>query len=156
MDDETAAEIRGGGKVIGDEFGASTGRPRDCGWFDAVLARSACRWSGVTRVTVTKLDKLSKLTAIKVGVAWRINGTDYIFKPADATLVQDPSLEVVYETLAGWNQDISGCKKWENLPQQAQEYVEYLERLLNDGATEPVVIDRIGVGPAEDDVIVRC
>lgn len=148
MPDELAKAIRGDGSAIGDEFGASTGRPRDCGWFDAVVVRTGCRLSGVTKVTITKLDKLSGLESIRIGCDWQLRSRTFPFVPTDIELLNDPDFTPIYVECRGWQQDISQARSWDDLPQAAKYYVETLEDLVNHGAIRPIKIDRIGVGPA--------
>jgi adenylosuccinate synthase len=155
MPDDVAVQIRGTGDNLDDEYGAATRRPRDCGWFDAVLVRSACFWSGVTRVTLTKLDKLSALAAIPVASSWNLANQKYLFMPPNPTLIDDPRLIVDYVSFPGWQKDIRGIRSWPDLPPAAQNYVLGLEELINDGAAEEIRIDRIGVGPGENDFIDR-
>lgn len=155
MEDETAAKIRGTGKEIGDEYGASTGRPRDCGWFDATIVRSGCAFSGVTRVTLTKLDKLSGVSLLLIGKSWQVRDTEYLFTPEDYVVAEDPDLKVNHITVGGWEEDISGIRSWDDLPANARFYVETIEKLINQEATQPIIIDRIGVGPGPDQFIDR-
>ncbi len=155
MADEPASQIRGSGEEIGDEYGSTTRRPRDIGWFDAVLVRSACRWNGVTSITLTKLDMLSHLSQIPIGIAYLEEGEEILFMPANHRLFRDGWPIPKYFYLPGWQKDISGVRNWDDLPPQAQVYVETLEKLINQGALWPVRIDRIGVGPQPDQFIDR-
>lgn len=156
MDDSTANLIRGDGSAADDEYGATTKRARDCGWFCAVSVRTACRLNGVTHMTITKLDKLSGLEAVKICVNWTDNqGIRHSFIPAQSRTPKESDAKPTYITMPGWQQDISKARTWGDLPEEARNYIEKLEELLNHEATIPVIIDRIGVGPADDQIIVR-
>ncbi|MBI3291004.1 adenylosuccinate synthetase [Candidatus Falkowbacteria bacterium] len=156
MDKETAERIRGNGQAIGDEFGATTRRPRDCGWFDAVLVRSACRWNGVTCLTLTKLDKLSGLEKIQVGLDWiSPDGKHHLFVPARGRFDGKSEFLVNYAFMPGWQEDITSVKQWDDLPENARKYVEALEKTINHCATEKTRIDRVGVGPGPSQVVTR-
>jgi len=122
----------------GGEFGATTGRPRSCGWFDAPMVRHACRLNSVTHLCLTKLDVLSGLAEIRIGVG---------HKPVDDGDRFEG--EPVYETLPGWSEDITLCRRWEDLPPNAQAYVERIEELVG------VRAGLISVGPGREEVIPR-
>lgn len=134
-------------RAQGHEFGATTGRPRRCGWFDAVQMRRATRLNGMTGIVLTKPDVLGALDTIKVCTAYRIQGAEtQVFPTSLAAL---GAAEPVYEELPGWKQDISGCRTWEELPENARKYFLRLEDLL--GA--PVCI--VSVGPGREQTIQR-
>jgi adenylosuccinate synthase len=130
----------------GSEFGATTGRPRDCGWFDAVLARRAAATQGADAVTLMKMDVLSGLPELKVGVAYELEGRRLDAPPALAGRWQ--ACRPVYETFAGWEADLSGVRRFEDLPGEAQVYVRALQDILG------VPIQTISVG-AERDRFIR-
>lgn len=111
----------------GEEYGSTTGRPRRCGWFDAVIVRHACRINGLDELSVMKLDVLSGLERIKIGVAYRYRGKTYRNYPAETPILEDCS--VIYEELPGWEEDLSGVRRWKNLPQNARRYLRRLEEL---------------------------
>jgi adenylosuccinate synthase len=123
---------------IGGEVGVTTGRPRRCGWFDAVIARYATRVNGLTDFFLTKLDVLSDWDEIPVCVAYEINGVLVEEMPASQTDFHHA--KPIYVNLPGWKEDISGCRTFDDLPKNAQDYVKYLEQV--SGAT----ISAIGVG----------
>ena len=123
---------------IGGEVGVTTGRPRRCGWFDAVIARYATRVNGLTDFFLTKLDVLSGWDEIPVCVAYEINGVRVDEMPASQTDFHHA--KPIYVNLPGWKEDISGCRTFEELPKNAQDYVKFLEQV--SGAT----ISAIGVG----------
>jgi adenylosuccinate synthase len=119
------------GAMIGErgrEFGTVTGRKRRCGWFDAVLARQACRISGVNGVALTKLDVLDGFGEISVCTAYDIDGSRLAYLPAaEAT---QRRVTPVYERVEGWHASTRGARSWAELPAQAIKYVRYLEELI--------------------------
>ena len=133
-------------RQIGAEFGTTTGRPRRCGWYDAVIARYAARINGLTEFFLTKLDCLGAWDEIPVCVAYEINGERVDEMPMTQTDFHHA--KPVYEMLPGWNSDISGCRSFEELPANAQAYVRRLEEL--SGAP----FWGIGVGPGREQSIV--
>ncbi|CAM4000308.1 MULTISPECIES: adenylosuccinate synthase [Tsukamurella] len=131
----------------GGEVGVTTGRARRCGWFDAVIARYATRVNGITDYFLTKLDVLSSIENVPICVAYEIDGVRYDEMPTTQSQVHHA--KPIFETMPGWWEDISGCRTFEELPQNAQNYVLRLEEL--SGAH----ISCIGVGPGRDETIVR-
>lgn len=123
----------------GNEYGTTTGRPRRCGWFDAVAARYTARLGGVTSIAITMLDVLSKLPEIKVCVAYELDGQRIDYFPAHVNDLR--RLTPVYETLPGWQQDVTGARSLDDLPVGAIEYVKSIETLVG----RPV--NFISVGP---------
>ena len=141
--DENGERLR----QIGGEVGTTTGRPRRCGWYDAVVARYATRVNGLTDFFLTKLDVLSGFKEIPVCVAYEIEGKRYEEMPMTQT--QFHHAKPIYEMLPGWTEDISAARKFEDLPVNAQKYVEYLEKI--SGAP----MSAIGVGQHRDATISR-
>jgi adenylosuccinate synthase len=133
-------------RQIGKEFGTTTGRPRRCGWYDAVIARYAARLNGLTEFFLTKLDCLGAWDEIPVCVAYEIDGERVDEMPMTQT--EFHHAKPVYEMLPGWNSDISGCRSFEALPPNAQAYVRRLEEL--SGAP----FWGVGVGPGREETIV--
>ncbi len=131
----------------GGEFGSTTGRPRRCGWFDATVVKNAITLNGITSVNLTKLDVLYGFETIKIGVSYRLNGETIEFIPA--SLEDFDNVEVLYEELPGWNDDISKAKTFEDLPENARNYVKKLEEILE------VPINFIGIGVHRDDMIFK-
>ncbi|TWS20578.1 adenylosuccinate synthase [Tsukamurella asaccharolytica] len=131
----------------GGEVGVTTGRARRCGWFDAVIARYATRVNGITDYFLTKLDVLSSIENVPICVAYEIDGVRYDEMPPNQTDFHHA--KPIFETMPGWWEDISGCRTFEELPKNAQDYVLRLEEL--SGAH----ISCIGVGPGRDETIVR-
>jgi adenylosuccinate synthase len=132
--DQDGEELR----RIGGEVGVTTGRPRRCGWFDGPIARYATRVNGLTDFFLTKLDVLSDWAEIPVCVAYEIDGKRVEELPASQSDFHHA--KPIYENLPGWKTDISGCRTFEELPKNAQEYVRFLEKI--SGAR----ISAIGVG----------
>ncbi len=126
----------------GGEFGATTGRPRRCGWLDIVGARYSCMVNGVDLLAVTKLDVLDELDEIKICTAYKINGKIHENFPADTTLLDH--MEAIYETLPGWKCDTTQAKSWEDLPEKAQKYLLRVAELLD------AKIGIVSVGPNRD------
>ena len=134
-------------RVIGNEFGTTTGRPRRIGWLDVVMGRYTRRINGVSDVVLTKLDNLATFTQIPVCVAYEIDGRRVEDFPVTQTEVHHA--RPVYATLPGWQEDISGCRTFEELPRRAREYVLFVEEQV--GAR----ISAIGVGPGREEIIQR-
>ncbi|HOW59270.1 MAG TPA: adenylosuccinate synthase [Candidatus Omnitrophota bacterium] len=111
----------------GEEFGSTTGRPRRCGWFDAVIVRHAVRINGLDAMAIMKLDVLSGLKNLKIATAYRINGK--ITRDYPHAINEFSVAKPIYETMKGWNEDITGCKKWNDLPVNARKYLKRLETL---------------------------
>lgn len=141
--DENGERLR----QIGGEVGTTTGRPRRCGWYDAVVARYATRINGLTDFFLTKLDVLSGFKEIPVCVAYEIDGKRYDEMPMTQT--QFHHAKPIYEMMPGWPEDISEARKFEDLPKNAQKYVEFLEKI--SGAP----MSAIGVGQHRDATISR-
>ena len=131
----------------GGEFGVNTGRPRRCGWFDSVIARYASRVNGFTDYVLTKLDVLDDLDEIPVCVAYEVDGERFDEMPMSQSDFHHA--KPIYETFPGWKEDISGCRTFEDLPKNAQDYVLALERMSG------CRISVIGVGPDREQSIVR-
>lgn len=131
----------------GGEFGVNTGRPRRCGWYDAVVARYAARVNGFTDYVLTKLDVLSELETIPVCVAYDVDGVRHDEMPMTQTGFHHA--KPILEHFPGWQEDISGARTFDELPPNAQAYVEALERLSG------CRISVIGVGPDREQSIVR-
>lgn len=136
--DETGEALRQEGR----EFGATTGRPRRCGWFDAVASGYSIMLSGVNLLAVTKLDVMDKLPEVKLCVAYDINGVRTTELPASAELLE--AAKPIYETMPGWLTSTSGAKSWDDLPAAAQAYLNRLTELV--GAK----IGIVSVGPRRD------
>jgi adenylosuccinate synthase len=114
-------------RTLGNEFGATTGRPRRCGWFDAVIANHAVRVNGLDGFAVTKLDVLDSLSEIKVCTAYEYKGKRITNFPCEITILED--CQPVYETFPGWRQDTSEIRDHAGLPENAQRYLAALAEL---------------------------
>jgi adenylosuccinate synthase len=122
----------------GEEFGSTTGRPRRCGWFDAVIARHAVRINGLNEMAIMKLDVLSGLPELKIATAYRFRGKILPHYPHSS--YEFSRCEPVYETMKGWQEDLSGIRRWKDLPPQAKKYLKRLETLLGT----PIKIVSVG------------
>jgi adenylosuccinate synthase len=142
LEDETGELLRQAGR----EFGSTTGRPRRCGWYDALVARYAVRVNGLSGIALTKLDVLSGLETIKVCTAYTYQGVVLDEVPASLEIMEQCS--PIYEELPGWTEDITGAKSLEDLPANARSYVTRIEEL--SGA--PVCL--VSVGPRRSETIV--
>lgn len=131
----------------GREYGTTTGRPRRVGWFDSVMLRHSVRVNGIDNIAVMLLDVLSGFDEIQVCVAYRVGDETIRSFPADLELLAQ--CEPVYERFAGWHEDITGCTRFEELPQAAQDYITGLERLVG------VPVALVSVGPGREQTIVR-
>jgi len=131
----------------GGEYGATTGRPRRCGWFDAVVVRHAARVNGLGGLAITKLDTLTGFKTIKVCTAYRLGKETITEFPASAERVA--RCQPLYEEYEGWTEDISGVKELSQLPPAAQRYLEQIERLTQT----PIHI--VSVGAQRDQTIIR-
>jgi adenylosuccinate synthase len=133
-------------RKVGAEYGTTTGRPRRCGWFDAVIARYAARVNGVTDFVLTKLDVLTGLEKVPVCVAYDVDGVRHDEMPVNQSDFHHAV--PVYEELPGWWEDISGARTLADLPANARAYVTAVEEMA--GAR----ISAIGVGPRRDETVV--
>ena len=132
---------------VGHEYGTTTGRLRRCGWYDAPMARYAARINGVTDFVLTKLDVLSGLETIPVCVAYDVNGVRHDEMPVNQSDFHHAT--PIYEEFAGWSEDISGARRFEDLPENAQKYILALEKMSGSR------MSAIGVGPEREQVVVR-
>lgn len=142
---EEADELRKRGGD-GGEFGATTGRPRRMGWFDAVASKYGCRLQGTTDVAFTVLDVLGYLDEIPVCIGYEIDGKVTTDFPTTALLKK---AKPVYEILPGWKSDIRGIRKYEDLPENCRKYIEFVERHIG------YPITMVSNGPGRDDIIYR-
>lgn len=131
----------------GNEYGTTTRRPRRCGWFDAVAVRYAADLCGANFIALTLLDVLSGLEHVRICTGYKYRGARMDYFRADADVLAE--VEPIYETLPGWKQEISGIRRYDELPQEAKTYVSRLETLV--GAP----IRLIGVGPERSATLIR-
>lgn len=129
----------------GGEYGATTGRPRRCGWFDAVVVNHAIRINGIREMTITKLDVLNEFDKIKVCVGYRVDGKILNYIPANIELLERS--EPIYEELEGWKTEIKNARNFSDLPVNAQRYIRRIEELIKTKITI------ISVGSERDETI---
>ncbi len=134
-------------RAAGSEFGATTGRPRRCGWLDVVMLREAVTVNGLTGIAVNKLDVLSGLAEIPIATGYRIDGK--LTHEFPMTLAEVARAEPVYESQPGWTEELSRARRMEDLPAAARRYVERVETLVG------VPIEILSIGPGRDETIVR-
>lgn len=131
----------------GGEYGATTGRPRRCGWFDATVVKNAVELNGVNSICLTKLDILSSFETIKIGIHYKLDGEKIDYIPAS---IRDfEKVEVVYEELPGWKESIAHVRRFKDLPKNCRNYVTRLEKILK------TPVNFIGVGMHRDDIIYK-
>jgi len=141
--DETGDQIR----EKGFEYGTTTGRPRRCGWFDAVIVRFAVRTSSLTSLVVNKIDTLTGIKKLKICKGYELDGkiiTEFPVKLSDLSRCKP-----VYEELDGWDEDITGVRNFEDLPENAKKYIYKIEELCG------VKVSMVGVGPNREQNIIR-
>ena len=143
LGDETGERLR----AFGGEYGATTGRPRRCGWLDLVVLNHSIRISSISHLAITKLDVLSGFGSIKVCTGYRSGDQIIEHFPADIELY--PNLEPVYEELPGWEENIAEVKVYDDLPLNCRKYIEYMENKTG----VPAAI--VSVGPKRDQTIIR-
>jgi len=134
-------------RTVGNEFGATTGRPRRCGWFDAVIVKYAVALNGIDELIITKLDVLSGINTIKVGVKYFHEGKPLDKYPLDTTIFEN--VEVQYEEIPGWNENINNISKFSHLPARAKKYIEKIEELVG------IKISAVSVGSSREQIIRR-
>jgi len=143
LDNEIGKRMRD----VGGEYGVTTGRPRRCGWIDLVALQYAQRINQFATLNLTKLDVLSGFDEVKVCVAYKYKGNVLPSFPGSLEILKD--VEPVYESFPGWKEDISKCRKFTDLPENARKYVRFLEEKVGVGAKY------IGVGPGREGMIVQ-
>ena len=139
--DETGDRIR----EIGHEYGTTTGRPRRCGWFDAVASRHSSRVNAFDGIALTRLDILTGFPELKVCTAYEFEGQQIDYFPSQVETLE--RCRPIYATFAGWDEPLTGARGWADLPANAQAYVRHLEVLLE----APVQL--IGVGEAREEIV---
>jgi adenylosuccinate synthase len=144
---ELSGDIDNKLRNAGREFGTTTGRPRRCGWIDIPQLKYSLLINGFDDLNLTKLDVLTGFSEIKIGTKYKLRGQEINYMPS--SLQEYAQVEVEYETMPGWAEDISKCKKFDELPENCQRYVQRLEELLGHE------IKWIGVGPGRDEIIVK-
>ncbi|MCY3779882.1 MAG: adenylosuccinate synthase [Chloroflexi bacterium] len=147
LDGAIAQRLRGSGDNFWDEFGTTTGRPRRCGWLDVVMLRYAVSVNGFSEMMLTKMDILSGLEELKLAVAYEIDGRRCEYPPVTNELLE--RAKPIYETLPGWQEDISSCRALSQLPGEAQNYIDRVASLCD------VPINCVSVGPERDQLVLR-
>ncbi|MCI8284298.1 MAG: adenylosuccinate synthase [Firmicutes bacterium] len=142
-DNETGDKIR----EIGHEYGVTTGRPRRCGWLDLVVVRYAARVNGLTGISLMLLDVLDQFETINVCVGYEYNGEVLTDFPASLKIQEES--RPVYKTLRGWNTPITGCRSYEDLPEEAKAYIKEIEEFSG------VPVKIISVGPDREQTMIR-
>ena len=145
LNDEIGEKIR----QIGHEFGVTTGRPRRCGWFDAVIMRYSVLVGGLTSIALTKADVFDTFDEIKVCTAYKDTRNGQIYKSYPTDVFMHKYLEPVYETHKGWKSDISQIREYGKLPENCRKYLERLEELLG------VPVSIVSVGPDREQTIFK-
>jgi len=142
---ELGDRLRGTGENFWDEYGTTTGRPRRCGWLDAVVLRYAAQINGFTELVLTKLDVLSGFDELKIALAYEIDGKRVDYPPS--TVAELERATPVYESLAGWSADISRIQAAADLPEATRAYIRHIEALCD------VPVPMVSVGPERDQVV---
>ena len=145
LKDSTGKEIQ----ETGHEFGVTTGRPRRCGWFDAVTMKYAVQVGGITKIALTKLDVFDNFDEIKICTAYKNTRTGNITKYYPTDVFTHKYYEPVYEIMSGWKQNITGIKEFDKLPDNTKKYIKRLEEILN------VPVSIVSVGPDRTQTIFR-
>jgi adenylosuccinate synthase len=141
LTDETGEQLR----AIGHEFGATTGRPRRCGWLDLVALRYAVMINGMTEVAITKLDVLNTFDEIRVATHYRIDGKTTNRFPSDFEKLE--RAEPVYKTFKGWTSEIESCNSWDDMPEEVKTYLDFVSRELG------IPIRYVSTGPKRSETI---
>jgi adenylosuccinate synthase len=144
---EMAQRLRGTGKNPWDEYGSTTGRPRRVGWLDAVALRHAVRMNGIGELALTKLDVLSRIEVLRVATAYAYRGEKLDYFPQDSEVIAE--CEPVYEDVAGWSEDVTGIRQFNQLPASTRNYISRVEELT--GARVSIA----SVGPEREQMIVQ-
>jgi adenylosuccinate synthase len=145
LDGELASRLRGTGEHHWDEFGTTTGRPRRCGWLDAVVLRYAAQVNGFTELLLTKMDILSGFDELKIAVAYEIDGKQTDFPPS--TVSELARAVPVYETFPGWQEDISRKRQVNDLPEAAARYIQRISQLCD------TPVRTVSVGPEREQLV---
>jgi len=147
VEGELATRLRGTGENFWDEFGTTTGRPRRCGWLDIIMLKYSVDVNGFTELVLTKLDVLSGLNALTIGVGYEIDGTLLYAMPM--TTADQARVKPVYEQLPGWDEPLGHARTWSDLPEAARAYIDRIAELLE------IPINTVSVGPERDQLVQR-
>ena len=143
---EESNGFRGDGKKVDDEFGARTGRARRLGWLDLPVIKFAATINGFTDIAICKIDKLDAYKEIKVCIGYKLDGKEIDYMPSAHNLYK---VEPIYKTVQGWLTDTSKIRKYEDLPENAKNYIKMVEDYVG------INIKYIGVGPGRDEIIIK-
>lgn len=143
--DETGDKIR----TIGGEFGTTTGRPRRCGWFDAVLSRYCVLVGGLTQMAITKIDVLNDFDELKICIAYKDKRNGKVYEDYPTNINLHNYLEPVYMTMPGWKQDLNSAKSLDELPEKAKNYLKKLEELVG------IPISIVSIGPDREQTLMK-
>ena len=143
LDNEVGDRIR----IAGNEFGTTTGRPRRCGWLDTVIVKYAARVNGMTCIALMLLDVLTGFETIKICTGYQYGDTVIEHFPASLNVLG--KCEPIYETFPGWTEDLSACRSYDELPENAKRYIERIEALVG------VPVKIVSVGPKRSETIIR-
>ena len=141
LEDEAGDRIR----ELGNEYGTTTGRPRRCGWFDAVAVRYTARLGGVDALSVMMIDVLSLLPEVKICTAYELDGEQIDYVPSHSDDLR--RVKPIYETMPGWEVDVTGVRKLEDMPAGARRYLDRVSELIQ----RPVAV--VSVGPDREQTI---
>jgi len=131
----------------GGEYGATTGRPRRCGWLDMVVVNHSVRLNGLTGIALTKMDVLTGISPIKIATGYELDGKDLGYVPSD---INDfGRVKPRYREVKGWDEPLSDCRSFDDLPKNARDYVEMIEHLSG------VPVTLVSIGPAREQSILR-
>jgi adenylosuccinate synthase len=139
--DQTGEKIR----IIGGEFGTTTGRPRRCGWLDIELLKFACFISGFTELAITKLDVLDNFPEIKICTGYSLNGKKVNYYDGDSDFLS--KVKPIYKTFKGWTKPTRGITRYTDLPKEAKRYIKEIEKLIK------VKIAYISTGAKRDEIV---
>lgn len=143
LTDKTGQKMRD----IGHEYGTTTGRPRRCGWLDLTIIKYAKLINGLDSLTITKLDVLTGINPLKIAIGLKINGS--VSDTFTIDLEKLAKAKVVHQRLPGWKENISGCRKFIDLPKNAQNYIKFIENFTQ------LPVELIGVGPNREEIICK-
>lgn len=132
---------------VGHEVGVTTGRKRRCGWLDLVVLKHSHACNDYTSLNLTKLDVLDDFDELKIATSYSYKGQKLDGFPANVNVLAE--VEVEYHTMKGWKKPTTGAKSYYDLPSQAREYIEYIEKFIG------VKVKWIGIGPARDHMVIR-
>lgn len=147
LDGALGDKLRGTGQNFWDEFGTTTGRPRRCGWLDTVMLRYAVQVNGFSEIVLTKLDILSGFEELKIATGYELDGEVIDYLPV--TTADQARVKPIYDTVAGWSENIGAARQWQDLPHAARAYIDHIAELCG------TPINTVSVGPERDQLVHR-